>query len=234
MQGKISVVIPALNEEGCLAHCLSSVFQQERSLLEEVIVADGGSTDNTVAIAKRFKITLVPGGLPGIARNNGAEIAKGEYLLFLDADTFLPPQFLQKALEVFEKKRLDVASFYLKPAAEGIISRFVLNVYNICSSISAIVLPIFLTAGCCLLVKRETHRFVGGFSNSVVVLEEYDYINRIRKSGRFRVIPLKIKTSIRRFRKGKVLRQTFILFTYYFQWLITHKVADDRYGYWTQ
>ncbi len=232
MPAKISIIIPALNEERYLAHCLSSVFQQDASLIEEVIVADGGSTDKTVATTKGFNVTLIPGGLPGVARNNGAEAARGEFLLFLDADTILPPQFLRKAIELFMKKRLDVASFYLDPAAEGMGSRFVLNVYNVCSSISAAVLPIFLTAGCCVLVKRATHKAVGGFSDSVVVLEEYDYIDRIRKKGRFRVIPLSVSTSFRRFKKGKTLQQTFILFAYYFQWLLTGQIVVDRYGYW--
>jgi glycosyltransferase involved in cell wall biosynthesis len=232
MAKKISIIIPALNEEEHIANCLKSVIQQDESLLEEIIVADGGSTDNTVPIALKFNAKIVPGGLPGIGRNNGAKNAKGDYFLFLDADTILPPQFFNKALDYFESKKLNVASFYLAPSQGGFFSRITLRAYNLLSALMALLPVGFLTAGCCILVIRSAHISVEGFSNSTVVLEEYDYIQRIKKTGRFRVIPLKVTTSIRRFQDGKGIHQTMALFFYYFQWIITGKVKSDRFRYW--
>jgi glycosyltransferase involved in cell wall biosynthesis len=234
MTKTVSIIIPALNEELHISDCLKSIFQQDSSFIEEVIVADGGSTDNTISIAKKFDVKIVPGGLPGIARNNGARAANGSYLLFLDADTILPPQFFIKVLTYFEKKKLDVATFYLTPSAGGFFSKLVLKVYNAFSSLTTPLRVGFLTAGCCILVVRSAHLAVQGFSNSTVVLEEYDYIQRIKKIGKFGVIPIKVTTSIRRFKNGKGLRQTLILFVYYFHWILTGKIMSDRYKYWAQ
>jgi len=232
MKGKISVIIPTLNEESHITICLNSVFQQDNSLIEEIIVADGYSTDNTVNIAKKFNVKIVLGGIPGIARNNGAKAANGNYLLFLDADTILPPQFLKHAIFLFEKKNLIIASFYLTPTTNSIFAKIILKGYNTIASFFASWLPVFLTAGCCVLVTQTAHNTVGGFSNSVVVLEEYDYIQRIKKLGKFAVIPLNVITSTRRFQRGRCLQQTIVLFIYYFQWFFTRKISTDRFGYW--
>jgi glycosyltransferase involved in cell wall biosynthesis len=234
MTEKISIIIPTLNEEHHIGNCLNSVFQQDSSCFDEVIVADAGSKDKTLDIVQKYDVKVVTGGLPGIARNNGAQAAKGNYLLFLDADTILPPQFFNKAINHFETKKLRVATFYLAPSAGGFFSKLVLQIYNRISSLFAPLRVGFLTAGCCILVERSAHLAVQGFSNSTVVLEEYDYVQRIKKFGKFSVIPVKVTTSIRRFKDGKGLRQTLILFGYYFQWILTGKVASDRYKYWTR
>ena len=231
---KISIIIPTLNEEHHIANCLNSVFQQDRSCIEEVIVADGGSNDKTLNIVHKFDVKVVLGGLPGIARNSGAKAAKGNYLLFLDADTILPQQFLNKAIALFRIKNLTVASFHLTPPTNNGFSKIILEGYNAYASLSASRLPVFLTAGCCVLVTQTAHHAIGGFSNSVIVLEEYDYIQRIKKIGKFDVIPLKVITSMRRFEKGKGMQQTIVLFIYYFQWLFTRKILKDHLGYWAR
>ncbi|HIK54530.1 MAG TPA: glycosyltransferase [Synechococcales cyanobacterium M55_K2018_004] len=89
--GSVSIIIPALNEERSLGRtlrCLSILSPAAR----EVIVVDGGSTDQTLAVAEQFDVRLIEADQPGRSRqmNTGAKVATGDYLCFLHADTLVP------------------------------------------------------------------------------------------------------------------------------------------------
>ena len=112
----LSIIIPTLDEEKYLPILLSQIKKQSFSDYE-IIVADGGSTDKTVEIAKSFDCKVTNGGLPAKGRNEGAKIARGEIFLFLDSDNiYLPEKFLEKLIFEFEKRNLGVASFPIYPA----------------------------------------------------------------------------------------------------------------------
>ena len=125
----LSIIIPTLNEEDYLPLLLESIKNQ--SLKDcQIIVADAGSSDTTLDIAKNNNCIIAPGGLPARGRNNGAKIAKGELLFFLDADTVLPDDnFLKKSLSEFDARNLSIASFCLKPIPSKKISSFLLNLF---------------------------------------------------------------------------------------------------------
>ncbi len=91
----VSIVIPTYNEERFLPRLLGSIEKQEFKDYE-VIVADNHSRDATVEIALSHRARVVEDSLPAVARNRGAKVARGEYLLFLDADTVVPEGFLKK------------------------------------------------------------------------------------------------------------------------------------------
>lgn len=93
----MSIIIPTLNEEKFLPRLLDSIKKQD-SKDYEIIVADAGSKDATVEIAKKYRCKIVQGGLPAKGRNEGAKIAQGDLLLFLDADVQLPSDFLKNSL----------------------------------------------------------------------------------------------------------------------------------------
>ena len=92
----LSIIIPCLNEEEYLPLLLESVKKQ-KFLDYEIILADAGSKDKTLQIAKKYNCKIVPGGLPSKGRNQGAKKAKGDLLLFLDADVILPDGFFKDA-----------------------------------------------------------------------------------------------------------------------------------------
>jgi len=92
----LSIIIPTLNEEKFLPHLLISLKEQTFKDFE-IIVADNNSTDATRSIALKSGAKMVEGGLPARGRNNGAKVARGEWLLFLDADVILPPGFFRKS-----------------------------------------------------------------------------------------------------------------------------------------
>lgn len=90
----LSIVIPAKNEEIYLPKLLKSIKKQNFCDYE-IIVADADSIDRTKEIAQKYRAKVVKGGMPGRGRNAGAKVAKGEVLLFLDADVLLPQIFFK-------------------------------------------------------------------------------------------------------------------------------------------
>lgn len=96
----ISVIVPVLNEETALPGCLASVFRQ--SGCYEVIVVDGGSTDNTRAIVEHHSTIRYRETKPGRASqmNKGAAVAGGDWLLFLHADAQLPPGAIDRIMRL--------------------------------------------------------------------------------------------------------------------------------------
>lgn len=101
----LSVVIPVWNGERYLAEAITSVLEQQGAPTLEVIVVDDGSEDQSAAIAKRLGppvrcIRTAHGGLAA-ARNAGLDLARGEYLVHLDADDLLPPASIASRMAAF-------------------------------------------------------------------------------------------------------------------------------------
>ncbi|MEM2896256.1 MAG: glycosyltransferase [Candidatus Bathyarchaeia archaeon] len=91
----ISIIIPSLNEERYIKKCLLSLLNQSYDKDYEIIVVDGGSTDKTIDIAKKFADKVIVSSRPvGKARNSGARIAKGNIYAFIDADTIASREWL--------------------------------------------------------------------------------------------------------------------------------------------
>ena len=107
----ISIIIPALNEQNALPGTLKSVLDQAREY--EVIVVDGGSSDDTVQIASSFTRVITAFATMGRASqmNAGAELARGEWLLFLHADTQLPKGALQLIEDVGTDQNIKAGGF---------------------------------------------------------------------------------------------------------------------------
>src|SRR3989344_7393079 len=126
----ISIVIPALNEEKYLPKLMECIKAQTYRDYE-VIVADADSIDRTKNIAKAYKCKIAKGGMPAVGRNNGARMAKGEIILFLDADVQFNKNFLKDALDEFERKKLGIAGFRLLPLGNNIVDKLFFYVFNL-------------------------------------------------------------------------------------------------------
>jgi len=110
----ISIVIPTFNEEKYLPnllHCLDRQTFQDFAF----VVADADSQDATREIATHHGCRVMRGETIALGRNAGARQARGEYLLFLDADVTVKPSFLAELLDKAYKKRLEVASGFITP-----------------------------------------------------------------------------------------------------------------------
>ena len=114
---KISVIMPVFNEEKYIRKAIESVLAQTFSDFE-VIVVDDGSTDNTSQIIRNFndnRIRLISQSNqgPGASRNNGLEVASGDYVMFLDGDDFYAENALQTAYEEVTSNDADISIFQI-------------------------------------------------------------------------------------------------------------------------
>ena len=192
-----SIIIPTYNEEEYLPVLLKSIKKQDFSDYE-IIVADANSTDKTRDIAKDYGCIVVDGGLPAVGRNNGAKVAKGEYLMFLDSDLELTDEYLRNVLYEFQNEHLGIAITQMLPMSNKIedklfhdfANQFMISVEKIKPH----------GAGCYgIIAKRKLHEECGGFDESLTFGEDTDYIERLAKKEPFRVLRnAKIGVSTRR------------------------------------
>ncbi len=193
----LSIIIPTYNEEEYLPFLLDSIKEQNFDDYE-VIIADADSQDKTREIAEEYGCIVVDGGTPAVGRNNGAKIAKGDYLLFLDSDLILTDDYLRDVVYEFQMERLGIAITQMKPLSEksedklwhSLANWFMVGVEKIKPH----------GAGCYgIIVKKELHENCGGFDEELNFGEDSDYINRLGRVERFKVLRnAKIGVSTRR------------------------------------
>ncbi len=178
---KLSIIIPTKNEEALLPRLLKSIKNQTFDDYE-IVIADANSTDKTREVAKTFGARIVDGGMPGPGRNLGAKAAKGEFLLFMDADAVMPSDtFLMDTMNEIEAHDIDVATCRLKPISDSVVDSFMHGFYNKYISLTAGVRP--HAPGSCIFARRAVHEELGGFDESVVFAEDMEYVQRAYKKG---------------------------------------------------
>lgn len=192
----LSIIIPTLNEEKYLPLLLESIKKQDFTDYE-IIVADAGSKDKTLEIAKKYGCIVVPGGLPAKGRNEGAKIAKSGTLFFLDADTLLPNSFFDKSLSELKNRNLDIASFCIKSHPENKFIDFLLEIfYNKLIIVMEKILP---HAAMGILAKKDLFVRLNGFDETIKLAEDHDFARRAGKIAKFGIIrSVKLYSSDRR------------------------------------
>ena len=192
-----SIIIPTYNEEEYLPVLLESIKEQDFDDYE-VIVADANSTDRTRAIAEEYGCVVVDGGLPAVGRNNGASVAKGEILLFLDSDLKLTEDYLRDVLYEFRMEQLGIAITQMLPLSNKVQDKLFHDFANYFMIGVEKIKP--HGAGCYgIIAKKELHDKCGGFDESLTFGEDTDYIERLAKEEPFRVLRnAKIGVSTRR------------------------------------
>ncbi|MBP3790650.1 MAG: glycosyltransferase [Methanobrevibacter sp.] len=193
----LSIIIPTYNEEEYLPKLLDSIKSQSFDDYE-IIVADANSTDKTREIAESYGCIVVDGGLPGVGRNNGARVAKGEYLLFLDSDLVLTDDYLRNVIYEFRMEHLGIAITQMLPLSDKTTDKLFHDFANYFMIGVEKIKP--HGAGCYgMIAKRSLHEELGGFDESLTFGEDTDYIERLAQKERFRVIRnAKIGVSTRR------------------------------------
>lgn len=187
----ISFIIPTFNEAKAIEKTLKSISRYTGP--HEIIVSDDNSADETVAIARRYtdKIIINQGKNRGISanRNRGAQIARGEYLVFIDSDTDIqnPDIFFKKTEMIFQKSNNIVAitvfirvSLGLETLADKIIWAF----FNYLDLILNNVFCIGGAAGKFQMIRAGAFRKVGGFNENLVTGEDPELFRRLAKIGR--------------------------------------------------
>ena len=208
---RISVVVPTLNEEACLAAALDAAALAPG---DELIIVDAGSTDGTADIARRYTSQFFRGPR-GRAKqmNYGARHAQGDILLFLHADTLLPAGGLQAVRRALQQPGTVGGAFRLviTPATPAL--RLVAWGTNLRSRFGG--LPYGDQA---LFVSRRVFEDLGGYDD-VPFMEDIRLVQALRRRGRLTILPQAVATSGRRWQRDGVLFTTarnIVLMTLYF------------------
>jgi len=199
--GLISIVIPTLNESACLEDTLTPIVGLAKDAIE-IIVADGGSTDGTLAIAKRMGVRVVSTAKGrGRQMNAGAALASGEVILFLHADTRLPPDFVDQVWQVMSKQVV-AGAFRLRIAGASLAFRMVEWGTNVRSRVRKI--PYGDQA---IFVRAKDFYRLGGFRHWPL-MEDYEFCHRVRSQGGLAITGAEVTTSSRRWQRLGTLRTT--------------------------
>jgi glycosyltransferase involved in cell wall biosynthesis len=195
---RVSFIVPAYNEEFLLPATLRALTSAAAVLghAAEVIVVDDGSTDRTAEIAREMDARVVSVNLRHIAgaRNAGGRAATGDVLVFVDADTIVPPTIVRDAVSAIERGAVGGGAGVRYRAAEA---RWAVVV-------TAIVMWIMRrakwAAGCFVFVRRDVFDRVGGFDERFFASEEIHFSRAVKKHGRFVMLPGAVLTSGRKAR----------------------------------
>jgi rSAM/selenodomain-associated transferase 2 len=193
----LSVVIPALNAGAVLGECLVSVAGAD-----EIVVVDGGSSDDTVAVAAQAGAAIVHAPLGrGVQLHAGATAARGNWLLFLHADTKLGSGWREGVAHHVAAHGQEAACFRFRLDDSAWQARLLERAVAL--RVRRLRLP-YGDQG--LLISRALYEAVGGY-RALPLMEDVDLVRRLGR-GRLRMLKVAAVTSAERWRQGGWLRRS--------------------------
>lgn len=209
----ISVVIPTYNEGATIAETIHTVKSHSSGKVLEIIVVDGGSVDGTIQEAQKAGAIVLESPRKGRAAqmNVGAEQANGQFLYFLHADTHPPQHFDEMILQAVDGGyiagcfRLQFDSEHLLLRCYAWFTRFDLDLFRFGDQ--------------SLFVEQDVFHKLEGFREDHFVMEDQEFVKRIKKDHSFAILDEAVVTSAEKYRKNGVVKLqlvfTLILTMYY-------------------
>lgn len=228
----LGVIIPVFNEAVRLEQCLSEILR--RHDFDEIIVVDGGSTDASVEIVCKLMSSGAPDAraVPclfqaarGRARqlHAGAQAAATDVLLFLHADTALPPDAIQQIAQAIRRGHL-WGRFDVQLSGRNFLLRIVERLMNWRSAFSGIV-----TGDQAMFVRRDVYRLLGGFA-PMALMEDIEFSGRLKWLAQPARLPGPVITSSQRWEEHGVIRTILLMWNLRFlYWL---GVSPERLARW--
>ena len=192
----ISFIVPAYNEEKYVGPTLASIHESARAVGEpyEIVVVDDSSTDATAAIAQAAlaRVERVEKRKIAAVRNAGALVARGDVLIFVDADTRIGAPVLEAALQALRDGAVGggsgVAMDEDAPAWTHRVMFFLLPFFYVMK----------WAAGCFLFCRRDAFEAAGGFDETYYAAEEIHMSQALKRHGRFVILRERVVTSSRK------------------------------------
>ncbi|MEP6926132.1 MAG: TIGR04283 family arsenosugar biosynthesis glycosyltransferase [Ginsengibacter sp.] len=208
----ISIIIPTFNEAEKIVATISNLLNgYDKEYISEIIIADGGSNDNTVGIAINLlvKAITIPSKNRAAQMNAGASMANGKILFFLHADSIASPGFAKKIQDAADNNfhagsfrlSFDYNHWFLK--ANAWFTRFNVNAVR------------FGDQG--LFVTKEVFEKCGGYNERLFIMEDQEIIHRLKKFSSFKVINGYVITSARKYLKNGIYKTQG---TFFIIWLL--------------
>ncbi len=193
-----TVIIPALNEAETIGACITHIDTGQSNV--EIIVVDGGSSDDTANIAETAGAKVIrTGPCRGLQCNYGAAAAAGEILIFLHADTILPEATFDYLSEIFKNDEVEIGNFRIGFDIKHWFLRLL-------SSLSRFDMGLFRFGDQGIVIRKSLFEKLGGFPNWTL-FEDFQLIRAARKETKIHRFPISVVTSARRFVKNGIIRQ---------------------------
>ncbi|MDR9417312.1 MAG: TIGR04283 family arsenosugar biosynthesis glycosyltransferase [Gracilimonas sp.] len=221
----ISIIIPTYNEEKSIDELISHLLATKNGQKVEILVVDGGSTDQTKKIAKNAgaRVVISPDKGRASQMNYGAQKASADILYFLHADTFPPVGYAnnisKKIIDGF-----DCGCFRLKfNDPHPVLSFYAwFTRFNI---------DVFRFGDQSLFVKKALFQKVGGFDEELLVMEDQEIVTRLKNRAQFCIIKREVVTSARKYQRFGVfkLQLIFAIIVFLFYLKISQEVLAHFY-----
>lgn len=200
MNQQLTIVIPCKNEGKGIIDVIKLISNQINC---KIIIADSSTEESSILLLKKYQliyknIEIIKGGLPAVARNNGAKLATTPYILFLDADIYPEQNTIKKCIRIAVKGKYDLVTCKFKTDKKY---NWVYRIFDIFQWFSSKTKPFAL--GGFMLFKTETFNKLGGFNEEDKIAEDYHLSLKI-KPNYFKIINCFVYTPSRRFSKKGV------------------------------
>lgn len=220
---QLSIIIPTLNEAENICDLLSQLLRIKDDRIAEIILADGGSTDETCKLAKTYPIHVLDLDKKSRAyqMNAAAKIATGDILYFIHADTRPPISFVDDIFKsISQGYQVGSYSFKLDSRDPRL---------KILSFMTRINILISRGGDQTLFVKRTFFESLDGYNEEYVIMEDFDFIRRARKKVKFKILDKSVLVSARKYEKNSyytVQRANLIAFLMFYFGASPQKIKE--------
>jgi rSAM/selenodomain-associated transferase 2 len=218
---ELSIVIPAWNEESCIGRTLDSILAVTGKRSDTEIIVCVSGDDRTAEIASGFPVTVCRSEKGrAVQMNTGAARASGAILYFLHADTVPPESFCDDILDAVRQGR-EAGCFQMNFDDPD----WLMQLYGWFTQFP---LPICRGGDQSLFIMKELFWRIGGFKQSLQVMEDIEIIERIQRHAGFHILDSRVTTSSRKYHDNGILRLQAIFGTIHLMYALGFSQEDIR------